>query len=125
MRSAVAWMKPVMSKVATWRLNTGLRKTNTIDCRRLRPIWLAVRDRDCRDRRRQCNFGVQSATTTIPIVFTTGGDPVQEGFVASLNRPGGNVTGVSFFGTMIVAKALGLLHELIPSATVIAALANP
>jgi ABC-type uncharacterized transport system substrate-binding protein len=61
----------------------------------------------------------------IPIVFTTAGDPVQEGYVASLNRPGGNVTGIRWFNALLSGKALGLLHELLPNATVIALLTNP
>jgi putative tryptophan/tyrosine transport system substrate-binding protein len=67
----------------------------------------------------------RAATSTVPIVFTFGGDPVQAGFVASLNRPGGNITGVSFFNTLLGGKALGLLLELVPNASVIALLANP
>ena len=67
----------------------------------------------------------KAATTTIPIVFAYGGDPVAAGFVASLNRPDGNITGISFFGTMISAKALGLLLELVPNAAVIASMVNP
>src|SRR5262249_4745562 len=62
---------------------------------------------------------------TIPIVFTIGGDPIKMGLVDSLNRPGGNITGVSFLSSDIVTKMLEALHELLPKAERIAALVNP
>ena len=67
---------------------------------------------------------VKSATTTIPVVFSYGGDPVEDGFVASLSRPSGNVTGVTNQTMELTNKRLGLLHELVPGATTIAFLTN-
>src|SRR5947207_5303697 len=70
-------------------------------------------------------LAAKAATTTVPIVFATGGDPVRDGLVASLNRPGGNVTGVSFISHELAAKQLGLLRELLPGAARIAVLVDP
>jgi putative ABC transport system substrate-binding protein len=81
--------------------------------------------------RRRSSFDVASAivakaaTTTIPIVFVSAGDPVKLGLVASLNRPGGNVTGVTFVTAELGAKQLGLLHELQSGAMRVGVLVDP
>jgi len=70
-------------------------------------------------------LAAKRATTTIPIVFSIGADPIETGIVSSLSRPGGNVTGVYQFTAGLEAKRLGLLHEMIPKAETIGVLVNP
>jgi putative ABC transport system substrate-binding protein len=73
----------------------------------------------------QSAVAAKAATTRIPIVFTAGGDPVRQGLVASLNRPGGNLTGMFFLTGAIESKRLGLLRELVPNTAIIGVLLNP
>ena len=70
-------------------------------------------------------LAAKAATTTIPIVFETAGDPIKLGLIASLSRPGGNITGVSQLSSELVSKRLGLLHDLIPTATTVGFFVNP
>jgi putative ABC transport system substrate-binding protein len=70
-------------------------------------------------------LAAKEATTTIPIVFNIGVDPVKAGLVAALNRPGGNITGITSVNNQLGTKWVGLMHELLPNATRLAVLADP
>jgi putative ABC transport system substrate-binding protein len=70
-------------------------------------------------------LAAKNATTTLPIVFTTGGDPVDTGFVASIDRPGGNITGATFLGSLVVPKQIALLRDMVPQLATVGLLLNP
>jgi putative ABC transport system substrate-binding protein len=109
-----------------WRSNTVGRRANTTGCHRSPPIWFVVRWRSSlRQEAPPRDWRQKAATSTIPIVFNSGGDPVKEGLAASLDRPGGNATGVVVLLTAMEGKRLGLLREMVPTATLIAVLLNP
>jgi len=124
MRFAKAWNRPGMSKVATSRWNIAGRKA------RYRLPVLAA-DLVSRQVNAIAAAGLsalqaaQAATKTVPVVFFIGENLVETGLVGSLNRPGGNLTGVTTLNTEVGPKRLELLHELVPTSTTVALLVNP
>ena len=118
--SAKASKKAATPRARTSRLNTAGQAIATIACRRSRPTWSRG---GWPSSPRQAR-AAKAATSTIPIVFSTGVDPVETGLVASLNRPGGNLTGVTNVSIEIGGKRLELFRQLLPAAKVVAVLTN-
>ena len=119
-------MLPATSKAATSRSNTVGRKVTTIGCASTRPIWFAAgRALIVATGGLVSALAAKNATDTIPVLFVGGIDPVGEGLVASINRPGGNATGVNLYASELTPKRLELLRELVPGTVKFAALLNP
>ena len=124
-RSAKGWVRPVTSRTAMSASNIAGRRVKWIDCRRLARELVRAQVAVICAGGPPSALAAKAATTTIPIVFTSGEDPITLGLVASYNRPGGNVTGVALLVDVLGAKRLGLLREIVPATTLIAVLLNP
>ena len=105
--------------------NIDGRRAATIVFPNWRRSWCARMSTCCRRRAAASTFAAKGATSTIPIVFETGAEPVAAGLVASLNKPGGNITGVTSLNAQVGPKRLESLYELLPAASTFALLANP
>ncbi len=114
-----------MLRDKTWRSNIAGRNTNSIAFRRWQSTSSARQVSVIVVVSAPGALAAKAATNTIPIVFSIGADPVQLGLVTSLNRPGGNITGVYVLNTAVMGKRLELLRESVPTARVIGYLANP
>ena len=116
-----------MSRARTWRSSTAGRKGVTTECRCWHSIELISRSRDVKVivANTPGVLPLKEAIKTIPIVFTTASDPVQIGLVASLARPGGNVTGITQLSVEVAPKRLQFMRELFPAATIMGVLVNP
>jgi putative tryptophan/tyrosine transport system substrate-binding protein len=112
-------------KARTWSSNIAGRETKLIDCQRWRLIWSNFEWPQSSRPGLVGTLAAKAATASIPIVFVVGVDPVQLGLVASLNRPGGNLTGFNNVTNELGAKGLALLHELVPGTETIGFLGNP
>ena len=108
-----------------WLSGIGGRRTNTINCPTSQADLVRRNVAVIEAHDTLSALAAKVATETIPIVFTTGGDPVRDGLVTNLNRPGGHITGVSFIAVELGAKQVGLLHELRAGPTRIAVLVDP
>ena len=107
------------------RSNTAGPTGATTSLQRLRPIWCAVRSPSSLPAATSRALAVKKTTATIPIVFTSGADPVESGLVASLSRPEGNLTGVSLLAVEMATKRLELIRDLLPQARAVAMIVNP
>ena len=120
-----AWPKPATLRARMYRSNIAGRKAELIGCRRWSADLVRRHVAVIAATSTPAAIAAKAATTTVPIVFETGADPIQLGLIINLSRPGGNVTGITQTNAEMVPKRLELLYELVPTARVMALLVNP